>query len=254
MENITARTGWDWIKQGFALFKRQPAEMSTLFLSYMLLVMLLGFIPLFGQVLPLVLIPVFSIGFMQACVNIENQRKVTPRLLGTGFRSPALRRLLMLGLLYSVAIALVIAGSSLFDGGVLMSVMSGRSQANAAESDILPGMLAAMVFYIPAGMAFWHAAALVAWHDMPLTKALFYSFFAVLRTGRAFLVYVLGWAVIGIILPVLVATLAGAITGKAVVSYAILLPLSLLLTVVVYCSFYPTYVQTFGRDRLPAAV
>jgi hypothetical protein len=254
MERLTAKSGWNWIAQGFSLFKRQLAEMSTLFLSYMLLVLMVGFVPLLGQVLPVVLIPVFAIGFMQACANVEAGKKVTPRLLAIGFKSPALRRLLMLGLCYAIAIALTVALSGLFDGGNFMSVMAGAKGVDPQEADILPGMLVAMLIYIPAGMAFWHAAALIAWHDMPVSKALFYSFFAVWRAGRAFVMYVLGWAVIGVLAPVLLTSLLAAVIGKPVVMLIILVPLSLFLTVIMYCSFYPTYLAAFGRDRLPPAV
>ena len=72
MEKLPAATGWQWIKDGFALFRKQPAELSTLFLTYMFLMMIITIIPLVGQVLPLVLVPVFSIAFMQACVQVEH--------------------------------------------------------------------------------------------------------------------------------------------------------------------------------------
>ena len=55
MEKIPAHTGWSWVKQGFALFRKQPAEMSTLFLAYMFLMLILGIIPVLGQMLPLIL-------------------------------------------------------------------------------------------------------------------------------------------------------------------------------------------------------
>ena len=71
MEKIPANTGIEWIRQGFALFRKQPAELSMLFLLYMLLLFSLSIIPLLGQILPLLLVPVFSLAFMQACVQIE---------------------------------------------------------------------------------------------------------------------------------------------------------------------------------------
>lgn len=255
MEKLPARTGWLWIKEGFALFRRQPAEMSTLFLSYMMLMLLVGVVPLLGQVLPLMLIPVFSIAFMQACANVESGRRVTPKLLAIGFRSPALRRLLMLGLLYVVLASVAVAASSLVDGGTFLSMMAGRTPADAKtiqESDMMSGMLVAGLLYTPAAMAFWYAAPLVAWHDMGVAKAVFYSFFAVLRAGRAFLVYALAWILVGVVLPVLFSSLLALIIGQPIVTVVVLLPLSILLTVVMYCSFYPTYTHVFGRERIPA--
>ena len=60
MERIQASQGIEWIRQGFALFRQQPAELSMLFLLYMLLMFSLSLIPLLGQLLPLLLVPVFS--------------------------------------------------------------------------------------------------------------------------------------------------------------------------------------------------
>jgi hypothetical protein len=97
MDSIAAKEGISWIKQGFALFRRQPSELSMLFLLYMLLMFSLSLIPLIGQLLPLMLVPAFTMAFMQACVEIEADRKVKPSLLLTAFRSPALGTLLKLG-------------------------------------------------------------------------------------------------------------------------------------------------------------
>ncbi|MDB5797197.1 MAG: rane protein [Paucimonas sp.] len=251
MDKIPPRTGWLWIKEGFALFRRRAGEMSTLFLAYMLLVMLVGSMPVLGQVLPVVLIPVFSVGFMMACARIEAGQRVTPRVLAAGFAMPGLRPLLLLGLLYVTAISLAIGASSLFDDGAFLGVMSGRGSKDLKDVDMMPGMLVAALLYIPAAMAFWYAAPLIAWHRMGVGKAVFYSFFAVWRAGRAFLVYVLGWVVIGVLLPVVVSSVIGLVLGNRMVSMLILLPLSILLTVVMYCSFYPTYTSVFGRDHIP---
>jgi len=52
-DDISTSKGIDWIRQGFALFRKQPAELSMLFLLYMLLMFVLSRIPLIGQLLPL---------------------------------------------------------------------------------------------------------------------------------------------------------------------------------------------------------
>ncbi|MGS0688962.1 BPSS1780 family membrane protein, partial [Nakamurella sp. GG22] len=49
MEKLPAKTGWIWVKSGFALFRRQPAEISTLFLAYMFIMLAVGIIPVLGQ-------------------------------------------------------------------------------------------------------------------------------------------------------------------------------------------------------------
>lgn len=252
MEKLPAHAGWLWIKEGFALFRKQPAELSTLFLSYMFLMFAVGIIPVLGQLLPLMLVPVFSIAFMQACADIEQGKRIYPKLLLTGFRSRSFGTLLKLGGLYLAAATIAVAASSLIDGGMFWQAMSGQIALDAKTmegSGISLAMLFAAALYTPAAMAFWYAAPLIAWQDMGLGKSIFYSFFAVRRAGKAFLVYGLAWFVIGVLAPVFISAALALLTGKAIVAMMILLPLSIVLTVILYCSFYPTYVHVFGKPE-----
>ncbi|MES2537199.1 MAG: BPSS1780 family membrane protein [Pseudomonadota bacterium] len=254
MEKLPAKAGWQWIKEGFALFRKQPAALSTLFLSYMLLMVVLGIVPVIGQVLPLVLVPIFAMVFMEACLRVEQGKRVPMSLLFAGFRSPAIGPLLKLGGLYLVAAVLAAASSSLIDGGVFWKGMTGQmpfDEKTVQGSNMALAMLFAAALYTPAAMGFWYAAPLVAWQKMGVAKAIFYSFFAVLRAGKAFLVYGLGWILIGVLLPVIFSTLLAMVTGKAMVTMLVLMPLSLVMTVIMYCSFYPMYTQVFGQPEAP---
>jgi hypothetical protein len=255
MEKISARTGWLWVKEGFALFRKQPAEISTLFLSYMFLMLAVGIIPVIGQVLPLLLVPTFAMSFMQACVHIEQGKRVYPNLLLTGFRSPSFPALLKLGAIYVLGAAFALGASRLVDGGIFWDVMTGQrplDDKTLREANLLLPMLVSAAVYTPVAMAFWYAAPLVTWQKMGVAKSIFYSFFAVQRAGRAFLVYGLAWAAIGVAVPAVISALVAALFGKATVAVIFLLPLSIILTVVMYCSFYPTYTTIFGRPEEPA--
>jgi hypothetical protein len=257
MEKLPANVGWLWVKEGFALFRKQPAEISTLFLAYMFLMLAIGILPLLGQVLPMVLVPVFSMAFMQACAHIEKGRKVYPNLLLTGFRSPSFLPLLKLGVLYLLAALIAVAASALVDGGVFWQIMSGDKALDAdaiRNSNMSMAMLFAAVVYTPAAMAFWYAAPLIAWQKMGVGKAIFYSFFAVKRSGKAFLVYGLAWILIGVLLPAILSTVVALLFSRTFVVMLVLLPLSLILTVVMYCSFYPTYTYIFGRPESAPAL
>jgi hypothetical protein len=254
MEKLPASVGWMWVKEGFALFRKQPGEMSTLFLSYLFLMLAIGIVPLLGQILPLVLVPVFAMAFMQACANIEQGKKVYPNLLLTGFRSPAVMKLLQLGVLYLVAAVIALAASTLIDGGVLWQVLSGQEAMDekaVRDSNMSLAMMFAAVVYLPAAMAFWYAAPLIAWQNMGVGKAVFYSFFTVKRLGKAFLLYGLAWLLIGVLLPSIVSSIIGLLFGTRTVVMLLLLPLSLVMTVIMYCSFYPTYTHVFGRPQQP---
>ena len=254
MQKFPAAFGWIWFKRGFGLFRRQPAEISTLFLSYLFLMLAVGLVPVIGQIVPLLLVPVFSIAFLQACVQVEEGKRVYPNLLLVGFRSSAFPRLLVLGALYLLAILLAVAASTLVDDGAFFRMMTqhgGSNPAVLAKTNWARGMLVAALVYLPFGMCFWFAAPLVAWQDMGVFKAIFYSFFAVVRAGRAFIVYTLAWFVMGVLVPSILSTIVALIFGSSLVSLMLLLPVSLILTAILYCSFYPTYVTIFKPE--PAA-
>ncbi|MEO8839251.1 MAG: BPSS1780 family membrane protein [Herbaspirillum sp.] len=250
MEKFPAKTGWLWVKQGFALFRKQPAEMSTLFMAYMFTMLVTGLIPVLGQVMPLFLVPLFSIGFLQACFNIEHGTRVFPNILLTGFRSKSRNRLLQLGGLYLIAAIVAVGASAIIDGGVFWQTMSGQTALDVEtvrDSNMSLAMIFAAAVYTPVAMAFWYAAPLIVWQKMSVSKAVFYSFFAVHRQGRAFLVYGLAWGALGVLLPLMVSMLVAVIFQSALATMMVLLPLSILLTVIMYCSFYPTYTHVFGQ-------
>ena len=256
MQTIPAASGWIWFKRGFGLFRRQPAEISTLFLSYLFLMLAVGLLPIIGQILPLLLVPVFSIAFLQACVQVEEGKRVYPNLLLVGFRSPAFPRLLVLGALYMLAILLAVSASTLADDGAFFRMMTqhgGADPVALAKTSWARGMLVAALVYLPFGMCFWFAAPLVAWQDMGVFKAIFYSFFAVVRAARAFIVYTLAWFVMGVLVPSILSTIVALIFGSSLVSLMLLLPVSLILTAILYCSFYPTYVTIFKPEAPPPA-
>ena len=72
----------------------------------MLFGFVIGAIPLLGQFAAMVLIPSFSMAFMQACLMIEHGQRVTPVVLLTGFRKPAVITLCKIGLAYLAAIGM----------------------------------------------------------------------------------------------------------------------------------------------------
>jgi hypothetical protein len=256
MNRLPAHTGWLWVRRGFALFRKQPVELMTLFLSYVFLMLLLGFLQIVGQILVLVLIPAFSIGFLRAAAAVDAGERVRPRLLFTGLRSPMLPRLLALGVLHLLAVTLALAVSTLVDHGIFWNMLGARGPVDpkaAHLGDLFLAMLTALAVYTPAAMALWYAAPLVHWQKMPVPKAMFYSFFAFWRAMGAFTVYGLGWLGVGLILPSFAGVLLTMLLGSVDLAKLVLLPLSITLTVVMYCSFYPTYTDVFGALE-PAAV
>lgn len=247
MEKLPASTGWLWVKQGFALFRKQPGGLSTLFLGYMFCMLAISIVPLLGQVLPVVLVPVFSIAFMQACVRIEQGQRVLPNLLLSGFRKPAFPTLFGLGLLYIITALIAIGASSLVDGGMLWQLVTGQIDAKAAaakESSIGAAILLTIALYVPAAMGFCFAAPLIYWQKMSLGKALFFSFFAVLRSFKAFAVFAVTWFALSVVTSQILLMIFGA-----QLAVQLMVPVSVILTVIMHCSFYASYRQLFGAPE-----
>jgi hypothetical protein len=249
MNNLPAATGWLWVKQGFHYFKQQPMEFCTLFLAYLFSMLLLGFIPVLGQLLAFIFMPLFTLAFMQACREIDQGLRVHPRLLLYTFRLPEVSKLMMLGALYLLAAGIALGASTLVDDGVFWQFITGKTQLTETlveESSMTSAMLFALLVYSPALMAFWFAGPLIAWQKMSLPKAIFYSFFASIKTLRVFFVYGLSWFAVAGILPSIISLIAAAFTGNPNTVLVIMMPLSMVLTVILYCSFYPTYKSVFG--------
>ena len=251
MKPLPAITGWHWVKEGFALFRLQPLTLSMLFISYLFLMILAGLIPLLGQILPLLLLPVFSLAFLRASALVRAGQAVRPNLLFEGFHSPSIKNLLLLGLLQLLVATAALGASALIDGGLLWKILSGQLALEpkvVAGSNLGMAMLFSAALYVPASMAFWYAAPLIAWHQMSVGKAVFYSFFAVLRETRAYLVYGAAWAGIAVLLPAFFSLLLALLFNSQGVIVIVMMPLSILLTVVLYASFYVTYTDVFETN------
>jgi hypothetical protein len=248
---VPAKTGYVWFRQGIWLFRKNPLAFLTLFFTYLLVMTLASQIPVIGGVLPLVFIPGVAVGFMAACRNTIAGKPVFPTILVDGFHSygPAVaKRLLLLGVLYVVAMALVLAGSALADGGMLLKVMLGvatMDQDAIANSNIPLAVITAFAFYIPVAMIFWFSPILTAWHDVPPVKAMFFSVVSCWRNRGAFIVFGALWFAVATTVSFGLSALMQAL-GAGDFAFAILMPATMIVTTMLYCSFYATYRGCFG--------
>jgi hypothetical protein len=250
---VPAKTGYVWFRQGIWLFRRNPFAFLTVFFAYLFVMTLISRVPLVGPLLPLLFIPGIAVGFMAACRNTIAGKPVWPTILVDGFRSygsVVARRLLALGALYIVAMAVIFASSALVDGGTLLSIMmgdgpSGDPETVAASFSPL-AVLVAMACYIPVAMLFWFAPILVAWHDVPPAKALFFSLVSCWRNRGAFIYYGVLWIAIALAVSFGLTALMQALGAGQEMALAVLMPASIIVTTALYCSFYATYRGCFG--------
>lgn len=245
MNDLPARAGWDWLKQGIGLFRKQPAALTTLLFANILFSIGLSAVPLLGPVLAVILIPSFSMAFMQACLMIENGDRVTPAVLLTGFRRPALFALCKLGLIYlGVSLLLMLIMRAAVSPEVLQQMANPSDPKNAqvAVSNLLP-MFGVFLLDVAALVSLCFAAPLTYWKQMGPGKATFYSFFAVVRTARVFFVMLAAW--FGIFFGVCI--VAAMIFGDAALGRVVIMWLIFLFVLLLQCAMYAGYRTIFGK-------
>jgi len=191
-----AGDGWIWIKQGFALFRQNPMMWIVLFIIYLLIGMVLSYVPIVGPIVLNLLAPVFIAGFMAGCRALDNQQDLEINHLFDGFKHNT-AQLVTVGGLYLTGIIVIVgimfAG---VDHATLHAMFGGNKlspeQAEAlVNSGFLTYMLIGMSLMMPLMMAYWFAPVLVAFHDMSAIIAMKMSFKASLKNIPAFFVYCL---------------------------------------------------------------
>lgn len=251
MSQLPARTGWEWLKQGAALFRKQPAGLTALLFANFFISILLATLPVLGQFLAVILIPSLSMAFMQACLMIENGETVTLRVLATGFRKPAVAALCKLGVVYLIVSAVLTLLSGVLINDAFWQQL--REQGSVPQKlDIAPrdlvGMLALFVIDLSALISLAFAAPLVYWEKMGPGKATFYSFFAVVKSARVFVVLLAAWFGLFCVASFFITLVLGPLHIAQAVMYGMLFIFVLLLQ----CAIYVGYRQIFGKPIEPA--
>jgi len=248
-----ARNGLLWLRAGFGLVRRRPAAMMAIVAAYWFVILTVSSLPYLGSLIASLLIPPLSVGVMNACRR--NEAGELPRIdaLISAFRgNPGqLKSLIALGALYLAATLSVLFLTSLVDDGILMGLMTGRPVTS--EELLAPAFeraaQLALVLMAPIMMAWWYAPLLVSWHGVPLVKALFFSLVACWRNWRAFTVYGLVSAGLGLPFLSLVALLLLSSGLPQTASIQILFMVAILLLGPIYfASFYFTWRDVFAES------
>ncbi len=237
--------GWQWLFEGVALWKRNPAFLTFASFGYLLILLILSAIPLLGQAVASLLMPVLSLGVLNVCRAIDEGQKGAPNLLFSGFKSNV-AGLIGVGGIYLVASLLVVLITSLLDGGTLMSIL--RSAATGDElaqpTNLGFSLISVLLLSTPVIMAYWFAPVLAGWWQQPAIKAMFFSFYAFLRNWRPFLVYALSLLILVGVLPSVLIGLVGAVMPPLATLLVLVLPL--FIVPVVFASFYINARDVFG--------
>jgi uncharacterized membrane protein len=189
---VPAGHGWDWIADGWDLFKRQPVMWviftvvgAVIFIAFQFLM------PVVGQLVLTLLAPVFAGGVMIGCRGLEEGRELQISHLFAGFRERfgSLISVGLISLAFTVLIALVVG---LVTGLGMWTLFGGGADPAAVAGAGLTVLLAALVMLallLPVYMALWFAPPLVVFHAQGPGEAMKNSFVACLKNIVPFLLY-----------------------------------------------------------------
>jgi uncharacterized membrane protein len=201
---VASGRGVEWWSEGWKLFVKAAGMWIVLAIILILIMVVLNFIPLLGQIAVAVLIPVFIGSWMIAARKVENDGTLELGDLFAAIHGDKVVPLLILGALllaFGVAIFLV---AGLLGAGAIMGVASGGADRSVgtALAALSAGLLAFSVMLLiglVATMALWFAPALVVFRGTQPLDALRISFSASLKNIVPFLLWGLIYIVASIV-------------------------------------------------------
>lgn len=231
--------GWQWIVDGFALFRRNPLVWISLTVILVLMWMVSLMIPMIGPLLFNLFSPALFAGLMVGCKALESGEPLELAHLFAGFRKNA-SPLVTIGGVYLVGTIVVVGIVFMAAGGSMLPTAMSKSQPDmeamaAALRSMALGLTIGFAFYIPLLMMIWFAPLLIVFHDQPPVAAMKLSFRACWINMMPFLVYGLAILVLWFI-----------------ASIPLLLGLVILLPVLI-CSVYASYKDVFSLGAAAAA-
>lgn len=199
--NVPAGNGWNWIAEGWTLFKASPGLWIGMILVLIVLFIAMAMVPFIGPIAQNLLMPVFMGGIVLGCRAIDDGRGLEFGHLFAGFKSK-FGTLVAVGALYLAGfIAVLVVVMLIFGAGMAAMFMGGGQQPDmgpGAALGMLLAVLVAVALSIPLVAAVWFAAPLVVFHDLGAVEAMKASFTGCIRNIVPFLVY----GIVGFVLAV----------------------------------------------------
>jgi len=231
-QHLQAGQGWQWIKQGYALFMKAPLLWVALIVICFVAGAILSAIPVVGDILSSLLMPAVVAGLMTGCRALEQDEELELAHLFNGFKHRT-SQLVTLGGISLVAQLLILGAMMAVGGATLVGILiSGQQPENP---QVIMQAFAGAGFAIMLGlvlfsiliMAMQFAPMLVYFHNVAPVDALKLSLRAFLANMGPMLVY-------GLVL-MLLAVLA---TIPIMLGWLVLLP-------VIFTSLYASYNSIF---------
>lgn len=196
---VPAGRGTAWWTEGWRLFVAAPGTWIAITVIFVVLMVMIAFIPLLGTVATTVLTPVFAGGVLLGCRALDRGGELTIGHLFAGF-SDRLGPLIIVGVVYLVGsfvivmliVACLVATVGIGGFSALLSgdpLQAGFAMLTTLGIGALFAVLFGLLLGIPLLMAYWYAPALVVFRNDEPIAAMKTSFNACLVNMMPMLVY-----------------------------------------------------------------
>ncbi len=235
-KHLTAGHGWEWIKQGYALFMKAPLLWIVLLLICLVAAVAFSSVPVVGEPLISLLMPVILVGLMAGCQDLRKGEDLELMHLVRGFKQHT-TQLVTLGGIGLVSQFLIFGIMMLVGGAALVSIlMSGQPDVEPevimqAASGAGLAILLGLILFSLLVMAMQYAPLLVFFNNVTPLVAMKLSLRAFLNNIGAMLVYGITF--------MLLAFLASL---PMMLGWLILLP-------IVFTSLYASYSEIFPAEK-----
>jgi len=246
-QRLNALHGWEWIKRGYALFMKAPLLWIVVLMICLVAAVMLSSVPVVGEPLLTLLMPVLMVGLMFGCRSLEQGEELELAHLFSGFHRQTSNLITLGGI--SLVSQFAIFGLMMVAGGAaLVSIlMSGNPET---DPEVLMQALAGASFAVLVGavlfstlmMTMQYAPMLVYFNNATPMQAMKLSFSAFTRNVAPMLVYITTYMLLAILasLPMLL-------------GWLVLLPLTFTSLYASYCDIFPPVKETPSPAEIESA-
>lgn len=185
IHQVSAKHGWQWIANGFHMFRKAPLVWVLVCFTMLLIAMTLALIPVIGQFVFTLISPVFLAGIMYGCREQDQGRQLEIMHLFIAFKTNV-TPLVTIGGIYLIGQVLIIGLVMMIGGSQMTDMLFYGKRVDESElmgvmDNMLTASLIALLLSIPLIMAAWFSPLLVVFHNIPPIHAMKKSFFACLK-------------------------------------------------------------------------
>ena len=239
-KSLNALHGWEWIKQGYALFMKAPLLWIVILTICLVAAVMLSSVPVVGEPLLTLLMPVGMAGLMLGCRSLEQGEELELAHLIAGFHRQTSHLITLGGI--SLVGQLLIFGLMMLAGGAALVGILMNGQPDMDSSILMEALAGAglavfigVVLFSVLMMAMQYAPMLVFFNNATPVQAMQLSLRAFLNNVGPWLVYLTTFIFLAILASI-----------PMMLGWLILLPLVFTSLYVSYCDIFPPVKETVG--------